>query len=190
MQSHTWSCDKFKFIKKNKMAKSKDQKTALLEQYKSLMTDSKGYIAVDTEGVPTQLVTDLKLKLKEIGSNVTVVKNSLFKIAVDEAKAPVETKNFDLQTAIITYDADPTVVAKMIQEVQKQTQKFQAKFGLVEGKYVEKEKVMSLAEIPSREVLIAKMLGSMISPISGVMNAVTGNVRGFTQVVSQMSEKK
>ncbi|WKZ31419.1 MAG: 50S ribosomal protein L10 [Candidatus Dojkabacteria bacterium] len=171
------------------MAKSKDQKTALLEQYKSLLTENKGYIAVDTEGVDTTAVTELKKKLREIGSTVTVVKNNIFKIALDETKSPVETKDFDFQTAVITYDADPTVVAKLIKDVQKDTEKFEARFGVVEGKFVEKSKVMGLAEIPSREELLAKMLGSMIAPVSGVMNAVTGNVRGFAQVLSQLGEK-
>lgn len=171
------------------MAKSKDQKTALLEQYKSLITDNKGYIAVDTEGVDTISVTELKKQLKEIGSNVTVVKNNIFKIALDETNSPVETKDFDYQTAVITYDNDPTVVAKMIKEIQKKTEKFNARFGMVEGAYVSSERVMGLADIPSREELLAKLLGSMVAPVSGVMNAVTGNVRGFAQVLSQLSEK-
>jgi large subunit ribosomal protein L10 len=67
--------------------------------------------------------------------------------------------------------------------MQKETELLDARSGVYEGEFLTAEKVMQLAEIPSREVLLSKLLGSMTAPLSGFMNAVTGNVRGLTVVL-------
>lgn len=172
------------------MAKSREAKSELLAKYKALLTEKNGFIAVDTKSIDNATVTTLKKQLKAEGNNMAVVKNTVFKIALDEAKYPVESADFDGQTGIITYDDDPTVIAKFVKKVQKDTELLDAKFGVVEGEFVTKERIMQLAEIPSREQLLAKMLGSMLSPVSGFMNAVTGNAKGFVQVLKQLSEKE
>lgn len=171
------------------MAKSREAKSELLAKYKALLTEKNGFIAVDTKSIDNATVTDLKKQLKAEGNNMAVVKNTVFKIALEEAKYPVESADFEGQTGIITYDDDPTIIAKFVKKVQKDTELLDAKFGVVKGEFITKERIMQLAEIPSREELLAKLLGSMTSPISGFMNAITGNVRGFVQVLHQMSEK-
>lgn len=172
------------------MAKTRIQKESLLESYVKILKDADGYIAVDAKGIDNASVTELKKQLKTIGSSLTVVKNTIFKLAVDEAKQPAEVSDFDGQTAIITYTEDPTEPAKLLKTLQEESERLEARFGVVEGDFFDGERIMQLAEIPSREELLAKMLGSMVSPISGFMNAVTGNVRGFVQVVKQLSEKE
>lgn len=172
------------------MAKSKEQKKALLDEYKSLLKENKGYITVDTEKIDAVTLTELKLKLKELGSNVTVVKNKIFKIALNDEDQPVETTNFDYQTAVIPYNDDPTQIAKMVKEVQEDTEEFEAKYGVVEGKYLDAKRVMELAEIPSREELLAKLVGSMSSPARGFVTVTNGATRGFTQILQQLSERE
>lgn len=170
------------------MAKTRAQKEGLLEKYKSLLTENQGFIALDSKGVDNVVVTELKKQLKEIGSNLTVVKNNIFKIAAEETKQVTEASAFDGQTAIITYSDDPTVIAKMVKTVQDETELLEARYGIIDGEYIDSDRVMQLAEIPSREELIAKMLGSMTSPVTGFMSVATGNARGLVQVLKQISE--
>lgn len=172
------------------MAKTRSQKETLLEDYKKLLTESDGYIAVDSKGIDNTTVTELKKQLKDLGSNLTVVKNTLWKIAVGETKQPDEVGEFEGQTAVISYKEDPTAPAKLLKEVQKETEMMEAKYGVVNGEFLDSGRIMDLADIPSREVLLAKLLGSMTAPVSGFMNAVTGNARGFVQVLRQLSEKR
>lgn len=171
------------------MAKTRSQKEALLEQYKQLISDNGGFIAVDSIGLDNVSATELKKKLKTIGSNMHIVKNTVFKIALTETDKALEAQDFEGQTAIITYDADPTEIAKLLKDSQKKTQMLGARYGIIDGNFVSGEKVMELADIPSREVLLAKLLGSLNSPLTGFMNAVTGNARGFVQVLNQLGEK-
>jgi large subunit ribosomal protein L10 len=172
------------------MAKSRAYKEGLLEEYKSMLTEKGGFIAVDTKGVDADTLTQLKLRLKEEGTNLAVVKNSVFKIALNDTNQPVEAVNFAAQTGIVAYDTDPTVIAKLIKEVQKETKALEARYGVIRGTYLEGSRVMELAEIPPREVLLSKLLGSLNAPLSGFMNAATGNARGFVQVLKQISEKE
>ena len=171
------------------MAKTKDAKSTLLQEYKAILTQKGGFIAIDGKSIDNITATQLKKQLKAEGSNLTVVKNTIFKIALQETNFPVDASVFEGQTGIISYDADPTLIAKMLKKLQKETELFSAKFGVIEGEYVDAERVMQLADIPSREVLLAKLLGSMVSPVSGFMNVVTGNVKGFVRVVQKLSEK-
>lgn len=161
----------------------------LLEQYKALIAENKGFIAIDTLGTGAETISQLKKKLREHGTNISVIKNSVFKIALTESNQPVESSAFTEQTAIITYNDDPTVIAKLLKEVQTETEKMGARFGIVEGAYLDKDRVMQLAEIPSKEVLLARLLGSLNAPLTGFASVITGNVRGFVRAVQQISEK-
>jgi large subunit ribosomal protein L10 len=177
------------------MAKTRSLKEALLQDYKALLADTAGFIAVDGKSIDNVTVTELKKKLKAGGNNITVIKNTVFKIALEEGKFPVEASAFDGQTAIITYAEDPTVVAKAVKELQDEGEELelellQARYGVIDGEYVDAKRVMQLALIPSREVLLSQLLGSMTAPVKGFMNAVTGNARGFVQVLKQISEKE
>ncbi len=177
------------------MAKSRTQKSELLDKYKELLNSSNGYILIDTNSLDTLTITKFKMDLEEVNAKYEVIKNSVFKIALQEAGQPVETQVFDGPTAVITYSDDPTAPAKLIKKLREELDKgeikgkFAPKLGNIEGAYVDSEKVMQLADIPSREVLLAQLLGSMSAPITGVMHAMTDKVRGFTMVLKQLSEK-
>ena len=172
------------------MPKIRSEKDVLLQSYKELLDNSDGFIVLNPDKVKNLDVTDLKKKLKELGSKYVVVKNTLFKIALEDKGKPLTAKEFDGPSAVITYKADPTVVAKLIKDAQKKTTSLEARYGLIEGEIISKERVMGLAEIPSKNELLAKLLGSMNAPLSGLMNVMTGNIKGFVRVLSGLSEKK
>lgn len=171
------------------MSKSRSQKTELLEKYKEILQNKEGYFLINSDKADTQTTTGLKIQLKDVGANIAIVKNSIFKVALQETEQPLNTQTFDGPTAIIYFDEDPTAPAKLVKEIQKKTTLFDARGGVYEGEFLTAEKVMQLAEIPSREVLLGKLLGTMSAPVSGFMNAVTGNVRGLTMVLKGISEK-
>jgi large subunit ribosomal protein L10 len=171
------------------MAKTRTQKTELLDKYKDILKNKVGYFLVSSDKTDTPTVSKLKSQLKDISSNYTVVKNSIFKVALQETEQPIQTQELDGPTAVIYFDEDPTAPAKLIKQLQKETELLSAKGGVYEGEFLSEEKVMQLAEIPSREVLLSQLVGTMNAPLSGFMNAVTGNVKGLTVVLKGISEK-
>lgn len=171
------------------MAKSKVQKTELLEEYKKILNEKSGYIVVNSDKLDSTTLFTLKKQLKEIGSNFSVLKNTIFKIALQEAKQPLETQDFTGASAIITFEDDPTGTAKFLKEVQKEMEVLEARYGVIENEYISSNKIMELADIPSKEVLYSKLLSSLNAPLSGMMNTLTGNVKGFIRVTQSLSEK-
>ena len=172
------------------MAKSRNAKSELLTKYNTLITEGSGFILVNLSGLDTSTITKLKMQLKEIGSNFTVVKNTILKIALTNNGTNVAIQDFDGSSALITVGEDPSVAAKLLKEVQTKTKMLDAKIGIFQGEVLTAERVTELAELPSREVLLSKLLGSLVAPLSGFMNATTGNARGFVMVLKGLSEKK
>lgn len=172
------------------MSKSRNQKEELLTKYKELLESKSGYLLVNSDQIDTSTVTKLKIQLKDAGANFTVVKNSIFKVALQEADMPVQAQDFDGPSAIISFEQDPTGPAKLVKITQKETELLDPKCGVFEGEFLTAERVMQLADIPSREVLLGRLVGTMVAPISGFMNAVTGNVKGFTVALNEISKKQ
>lgn len=172
------------------MAKTLETKKQLLAKYEQLLSSNSGYILVDISNLSTAAITDLKMKLKEIGSSFSVIKNTILKIALQNANQPVNTQEFTGQTAIISVGEDPSIAAKLVKEAQTATKQLEARSGLFKGEYLSAERVMELAELPSKEVLLAKLLGSFNAPLSGLVTTLTGNVKGLVMVLKGISEKK
>ncbi len=173
------------------MAKSFEDKKNLLDNYKELLNEYQGYFTVNPTSISNVKITKLKKELKQLNGNVTVIKNSVFKIALrDKEELPPEAINFDGPTAAIFFKKDPNEIAKLIKNIQKETKQFEAKYGILEKEYIAENKVMQLADIPSREVLLSQLMSTMNGPVKGFMNGVTGNVRDFVTIISKLSDKK
>ena len=171
------------------MAKTRTQKTELLKKYKDILKNKSGYFLVNSDKTDTTTVSKLKMELKDIGGNYAVLKNTLFKVALQDSDQPLEIQDVEGPTAIIYFEEDPTAPAKLIKEIQKETKLLDAKSGVYEGEFLTEEKVMQLAEIPTREVLLSQLVGTLNAPLTGFMNAATGNIRGLTMVLKGISEK-
>ncbi|MDD2578121.1 MAG: 50S ribosomal protein L10 [Candidatus Dojkabacteria bacterium] len=171
------------------MAKTRSQKTELLNKYKEILKNKTGYFLVNSDKTDTVTVSKLKMELKNVNANYTVLKNTLFKVALQDSDQPLEIQEIDGPTAIIYFDEDPTAPAKLIKEMQKETDLLNAKSGVYEGLFLTEQEVMQLAEIPTKEVLLAQLVGTLNAPLSGFVNAATGNIRGLTMVLKGISEK-
>ena len=92
--------------------------------------------------------------------------------------------------AMVSSDTDPVVAAKLISEFIKENRIMEIKGGLVEGKVIDAEGVKSLANLPSREVLLARLLGSMQSPITGFVTVLQGNIRNLVYALDAVRQQK
>ena len=171
------------------MAKTRLQKTELLNKYKDILKNKTGYFLVNSDKTDATTVSKLKIELKNVGANYSVLKNTLFKVALQDSEQPLEMQEIEGPTAIIYFDEDPTAPAKLIKEIQKETELLDAKSGVFEGQFLTEQEVMQLADIPTKDVLLGQLVGTLNAPLSGFMNALTGNIRGLTMVLKGISEK-
>ncbi|MDR1941263.1 MAG: 50S ribosomal protein L10 [Endomicrobium sp.] len=157
----------------------------LAEKFKSM----KGLILTQYHGLNVEEISELRSKLRPLNSEYVVVKNTLSEIALKEAGIEAG-DNFNGPTALVIENGDIVSPAKIVFEFSKTHAKLQVKAGYIEGKFVGASVVEQLSALPSKEVLIAKMLGSMNSPITGFVNVLAANIRGLVTVLDAIGKKQ
>jgi len=172
------------------MAKTKDQKSTLLNKYRNALENGANYILVNSDKVNSRELTQLKKSLKQTGAEFIIVKNTLFKIAAQETKQPDKVQELLDSNGVIICGEDPTVTAKILSEIQEEYDNLDTKFAVLFGNYEDPEKVRELANIPSREILLSKLVGSMQSPLSGFVSVAHGNVRQLLTALSEIQKNK
>lgn len=132
-------------------------------------------VFVDYRGLTVEQDTDLRNKLREAGIEYSVVKNTLTRFAANEVGYSELDGILHGPTSLATSSADVIVSAKIIAEYAKKNPKVEIKAGFMEGRVISADEVKALADIPSKEILLSRMLGSLMGPITGLavaLNAV------------------
>nr|WP_320146368.1 50S ribosomal protein L10 [uncultured Anaeromusa sp.] len=167
-------------------------KQAIVAELKEKLTGAKGAVLVNYRGLTVAQDTKLRRQLREAGVDYRVVKNTMTRIAAQEAGLEGLDVYLEGPTAMAISTTDPVAPAKIITDFVKEhkLQVLEVKAGLVEGNVIDENGVKALASLPSREVLIAKMLGSMQSPITGLVNVLQGNIRNLVYALDAVRQQK
>ena len=166
------------------------QKQGIVEDIKAKFENCQSAILIDYRGLTVEEVTDLRNKFREAGVEYRVLKNTVIRRAVDALGMEGLDSVLEGPTAVAFGMEDAVAPAKIISEFIKKTNKTEIKAGVLEGKVVDVAAVNALASLPSREVLVAKVLGSMNAPITGFVTALSGNIRNLLYVLNAIGEKK
>jgi large subunit ribosomal protein L10 len=167
-------------------------KQAIVAELKEKLTGAKGAVLVNYRGLTVAQDTKLRRQLREAGVEYRVVKNTMTRIAAQEAGLEGLDVYLEGPTAMAISATDPVAPAKIIIDFVKEhkLQALEVKAGLVEGNVIDEKGVKALASLPSREVLIAKMLGSMQSPITGLVNVLQGSIRNLVYALDAVRQQK
>ncbi len=149
-----------------------EQKKAVVADLAEMLKNSPSGVLVNYQGITVDADTKLRKALRESGVKYMVMKNSLTGRACDEVGLGEMKQYLNGMTAIAISESDPIAPAKVIKEYADKIESFEILAGYLDGAVVSKETVLSLAEIPSKEVLIAKFLGSIKSPLYGFAYAL------------------
>ena len=146
-------------------AKVLEQKKAVVESLADKMSRAASGVLVKYEGITVDEDTKLRKALREAGVEYAVIKNTLIgkacdKVGFEGLKSELEGMN----ALAISYD-DPIAPAKILKEYADKIETFEIRGGILEGAVVDAATVNELAEIPSKEILVAKLLGSIQSPL-------------------------
>ena len=169
---------------------TKQQKEVFVEAVYEKMQSCKSAILADYRGLTVAAVTELRNKLRESNSDLKVAKNTLIKIAVDKIGIEGLDPYLEGPTAIAFGYDDPVAPAKILSEFARTNKDLEIKGGVLEGRVITAEGVKSLASLPSREVLLAKVLGGMQAPLYGFANVLQGNIRNFVYVLEAVRKQK
>ena len=156
------------------MANIRPEKQAAVAGLKEQLSTAKGVVLTGYKGLTVAQDMKLRAKFREAGVSYHVVKNTMLRIAANETGLEGLDPVLNGTTAIAVSADDAVAPAKVIYDFIKEnklekTEVLTIKLGVVEGKVISVDEVKALASLPSREVLIAKVLGSMQAPISGMV---------------------
>ncbi len=167
-----------------------NQKREVVEGISGKMKAAKAMVFADYRGLTVEQDTELRSALRKAGVEYKVVKNTLARFAAKENGLDGLDTYFNGPTAMASSDSDPVAPAKILSEYAKKYDKLELKAGVVEGRIIDINGIKSLAELPSREVLIARVLGGLNAPISGFVNVLNGNIRGLVVALNAIAEQK
>lgn len=172
---------------KKKSREIKEQKVQeIIEKFRN----AQAAILADFRGLNVEEDTELRRKFREAGVEYKVLKNTLTRIAIKEVGYDVLEKYLEGPTAIAFSYKDPVAPAKILVDFIKAHKKLELKAGIVNGKLINEDGIKALSELPPREVLIAKALGGMKAPISGLVGVLQGTIRKTVYVLNAIKEKK
>lgn len=170
-------------------------KQAVVAQLKEQLESAKGVVLTSYKGLTVAQDTELRRELREAGVSYHVVKNTMLRIAAKEAGIEGIEEHLEGTTAFAFSTEDAVAPAKVICGFIKKNKLEDAevltvKVGMVEGKIIGVDEVKALAALPSREELIAKLLGSMNAPISNTVNVLQGVIRNAVYVLDAIRSQK
>ena len=177
------------------MNENMSKKQAVVAELKEQLTSAKGVVLTGYKGLTVAQDTALRREFREAGVTYHVVKNTMLRIAAQEAGVEGLDPYLEGTTAMAFSTEDAVAPAKVISDFIKENKLDTAeilnvKAGMLEGQVIGLEEVKALAALPSREVLIAKVLGSMQAPISGMVNVLQGTIRNAVYVLEAIRQQK
>jgi len=171
------------------MAKTKLQKEQTVKQLVEGIKNAKTVVIAAYDGLQVSDSQDLREKCTAENVQVISVKKTLLKLALEQAGInDVDVKGIQGSVAVIFSTQDEVAPAKLVETFVKDHEQMQTWGGIVEQKIVDQDGIKRLALIPSRPELLAKVVGSLKSPISGFANVLSGNLRGFINVLNNIKK--
>lgn len=155
-----------------------EQKQVVVNEIKDKLTDAKSVVLVDARGLTVAQDTQLRKNLRSEGVVYKVYKNTMVRLAIKDTPFEGLTDYLAGPTAVAISYEDATTAARLINKELKAMPKLEFKAGVVDGIVYDSDKVKVLAEIPSKDVLLSRLLGSFKSPMSS-----------FARVVKAIAEK-
>ena len=157
------------------------QKQTVIDEISKKMESASGVVVLDYIGISVEQANAMRVKLRDAGVDYKVYKNTLVKRAIEGTPCESLKEALEGPSAFAFSYEDATVPARVLDSVIKEFKKMEMKAGLVEGVFYDAEGIKQIATIPSREVLIARFLGSIQSPVGKL-------VRTFAAIADAGSE--
>lgn len=167
-----------------------EAKKAKIAEIREKIEKAESVVLVDYKGLNVSEVTELRRKCREVNVEYKVYKNTMLRFALHELGIEDFDKYLEGTNAVAFGYEDPAAAARVTNDFNKETKKLEIKAGLVNNDIFDNEQVKQLASLPTKEVLIAKVLGGLNGPIQGFANVLNGTMKGLVVALGQIAEQK
>lgn len=168
----------------------KMSKADTVEAMRGIIAEQKGSVLAEYRGLTVAEITGLRKKLREVDAEFRVVKNTLIRRAAKDSGFSQLEEFFSGPTAIGFTRSDAVALAKAMREFAAGNQKIRLKAGYLDGKPLTAKEVEALADLPRREVLLSRLVGGMMSPVTGLARALSGTSRKLVYALHSIHEQQ
>ncbi|WKZ29530.1 MAG: 50S ribosomal protein L10 [Patescibacteria group bacterium] len=173
------------------MAKSRKQKEATLAELVDALSQTKSVVFADFKGLTVKDATDFRNKARKENVGVIVAKKTLMRLAFKNAGyEDVDPSSLEGALVMVTGLEDEVAPAKLVSDFSKDHEALKIVAGVLERKLVDANAIKALAKLPSKQELLAKLVGSINAPVNGLVNVLAGNLRGLVNVLNAVKDQK
>ena len=166
------------------------EKQILTKEYVARLNASPFFIVVNYKGLKVSQLTELRKRLAKAGAEVHIVKNSVFRFAAKEAGVGDLSSSLGGQLAIVTGQRDISTAAKAVKTFGTELDRLKVQFGYLNNQRLEQPEIMMLADLPSMEVLRAKLLGLFSAPASTLVRLLNTPAGQMARVLQARADKQ
>jgi large subunit ribosomal protein L10 len=171
------------------MAISRSKKEEVVLEVEKRLEKSLSAVFVNYKGIDVPSLEKMRNDFRKEDVDFKVIKKTLLQLILKKKNIIADIDALEGQIAVIFANKDEISAAKSAHTFSKENDKLEILAGIFSNEYVDRSQVVALAQVPSRDELLAKMVGSMNAPVSGFVNVLQGNIRGLVQVLNQISQK-
>lgn len=170
---------------------NKNEKLESIAEAKELIENATAVYLTDYSRINVEDISGIRNQFRKDGVTYRVFKNTLFKRAlVESGKFEKLADHLEGMTGFAFASTNPVAPAKIIKKYNDTSQKFQLKACYIETQYFDGSELAQLAELPTKDELIAGIMGSLNSPASGIVGSITAVIRNLVSVIDEVSKKK
>ncbi|MFZ2492183.1 MAG: 50S ribosomal protein L10 [Thermoanaerobaculia bacterium] len=169
---------------------NRDQKTQAISELSEGIGKATNAFLISFKGITVPQVTELRKQVRDSGSKYLVVKNTLALIAVNDTPLKALSSHFSGETAVVYNATDGVALAKILTKFAKDVPTVQFKGVMLGGQILPASEINAIANLPSRDELIAKVLYLMQHPIRGLAVVLNANLRNLAVVLDQVRQQK
>jgi large subunit ribosomal protein L10 len=173
------------------MAMTLEKKQGLTEELAHRFEAAGTIYLTDFTGLDVQAMTELRARLREGGVEYRVAKNTLARRALEGLELPELAEHLSGPTGLVFGSEDPVVPAKIVRDFAKEhDERPSVKVGVVGRSVITAEEFARLAELPSRDALLASIMGSLTAPVTGIVQVLNGLLRDIAYMVGEVAKTR
>jgi large subunit ribosomal protein L10 len=170
--------------------KNREQKAEAISDFSENIGQATNAFVLSFKGITVPQVTELRKQVREAGSRYVVVKNTLALIGTKDSPMKGLQQHFSGETAVAYNTSDAVALAKVLTKFAKDVPVVQFKGAMLAGQIVPAAEIQNIANLPSRDELLAKLLYLMQHPIRGLAVVLNGTIRNIAVVLDQVRQQK
>mgnify|MGYP003960915515 CR=1 FL=1 len=167
-----------------------DLKKKQVERISEQFSDSEAFIISGYKGLNVEQLTELRSKVRDGGFTSTVIKNSIFSFSSKSLGLDIPKEILKGQNIFFKADKDVVGLTKILVGFSKINENLSLKGGVLEGSFISNDQVTELSKLPSKAELIAKTVGLIKGPLTGLVGTLSSPINGFINVLNNIKNNK